>query len=104
MRCFIALLLAGVVLLPACASRSKVGVSTGITHADGDSLALIARVKTALLNDAIVGRRRIDVHVTGDQVRLTGRVASAAERDRAVAIAGAVPGVSSVTSDLAIQP
>ena len=93
---FIAVLLSAA----SCASAPRTGASPAkIAEAE-----LVARVKTALLNDAVVGVRRIDVHVVVDQVRLTGRVASAAERDRAVSIAGAVTGVRAVTSDLEIRP
>jgi osmotically-inducible protein OsmY len=87
----------------ACA-KTRIYSSTTRTVAEEENLNLAAQVKTALLNDPVVGVRRIDVHVTLHAVRLTGRVASAAERDRAVSIAKAVPGVESVTSDLQIQP
>ena len=97
----------GVLLLAlsaGCASAPRVGVSSGASSAAVADAELVARVKTALLNDAVVGTRRIDVHVVADQVRLTGRVASATERDRAVSIAQGVSGVRSVTSNLEIRP
>lgn len=84
----------------ACASAPKPSVS----QASFEESALVARVKTALLNDPVVGARRIDVIVQGDQVRLAGRVASTVERDRAVQIARGVQGVRSVTSELEIKP
>jgi hyperosmotically inducible protein len=87
----------------ACGSKSRVPTQTA-QPADGDQLVLVARVKTALLNDAVVGKRRIDVYVTGGQVRLAGRVATIEERDRAVSLARAVQGVQGVTSDLEIRP
>ena len=93
--CFFLTLAAG------CASKPRVAVTT---DAQGDQIELVARVKTALLNDPIVGKHRIDVHANGGDIRLTGRVASAAERDRAVTLARAVEGVRTVTSDLQIQP
>lgn len=98
------LVLALVLALGAAACGSKIAVSPGATPASLAETELIARVKTALLNDSIVGVRRLDVHAAGDAIRLTGRVASAAERDRAVQLARAVPGVGSVTSDLEIRP
>jgi hyperosmotically inducible periplasmic protein len=88
----------------ACGTTSRVAATPPAGRAAIAEAELIARVKTALLNDAIVGVRRIDVHASGDQIRLTGRVASAAERDRAVQITSGVPGVRSVTSDLEIRP
>ena len=93
-----------VAIAAACASAPRAGVSSGASPAVIAGAELVARVKTALLNDAIVGTRRIDVHVVADEVRLTGRVASAAERDRAVSIAQGVSGVRTVTSNLEIRP
>ncbi|HEX6322724.1 MAG TPA: BON domain-containing protein [Vicinamibacterales bacterium] len=90
--------------LGAAACGSKIAASPGATPASLAETELIARVKTALLNDSIVGVRRIDVHADGDAIRLTGRVSSAAERDRAVQLAGGVSGVRHVTSDLEIRP
>jgi len=99
-----ALLILACVAAAACASAPRAGVSAGADPASIAAAELVARVKTALLNDAVVGVRRIDVQASGDDVRLTGRVASAAERDRAVEIARGVPGVRSVTSGLEIRP
>lgn len=100
---FAACLLA-LTMLPACASSPRIGASTGVTTSRFNTTELIARVKTALLNDEIVGLRRIDVHAVDGDVTLSGRVASTEERDRAVSIARAVEGVWSVRSDLQIQP
>lgn len=94
------LLIAMLILVAACASAPRVSVSSA-QLADAE---LIARVKTALLNDPVVGLRRIDVLASRDDVRLVGRVASAAERDRAVEIARGVAGVRSVASELVIRP
>lgn len=88
----------------ACASAPKVSVTTSISDNEYNVVSLAAKVKTALLNDAVVGMRRIDVHVTGYDVRLTGRVATTQERDRAVQVASGVEGVRSVKSDLEIRP
>lgn len=88
----------------ACASAPKVSVTSSVTDSEYTAVSLAAKVKTALLNDAIVGTRRIDVHVTGYDVRLTGRVASVQERDRAVQVASGVEGVRAVKSDLDIRP
>jgi hyperosmotically inducible protein len=99
---FRALLLLSLLGAAACAPRA--GTSPAASPAKVAEAELSARVKTALLNDAVVGTRRIDVSVSGEQVKLTGRVASEAERDRALSIARAVPGVRSVTSELEIRP
>ena len=60
------------------------------------------RVKTALVNDEIVGGHAIEVRVSSGVVTLSGRVRTQAEADRAVALARAVEGVSDVRSDLRI--
>ncbi len=88
----------------ACASRPKVALTTSVSESELAGATLAAKVKTALLNDPVVGPRRIDVHVTGYEVRLTGRVASAAERDHALRLAAGVEGVRTVKSDLEIRP
>ena len=62
-----------------------------------------ARVKTALVNDPDLGVRAIEVTVAGGVARLSGRVRSQAELDRAVALAGAVPGVARVESALRLD-
>lgn len=62
-----------------------------------------ARVKTALVNDPDLGVRAIEVTVAGSVVRLSGRVRSQAEVDRAVALAGAVAGVARVESALRLD-
>lgn len=59
-----------------------------------------ARVKTALVNDPDLGVRAIEVTVAGGVARLSGRVRSQVELDRAVALTRAVPGVSRVESAL----
>ena len=61
-----------------------------------------ARVKTALVNDPVVGVRVINVRMIGSVAELSGRVASAEEALRATEIAGAVTGVSEVQSRLVI--
>lgn len=60
-----------------------------------------ARVKTALVNDPIIGTRVINVRMLGTVAQLTGRVRSQDEAARAAEVAGAVAGVSGV--DLRIQ-
>jgi hyperosmotically inducible protein len=99
-----ALLVILVVACTACSGKTRITSSTTLTSDALESTRLAARVKTALLNDPVVGARRIDVHVTGMDVRLTGRVASEAERDRALQVARGVEGVRGVTSSLEIKP
>jgi hyperosmotically inducible protein len=69
-----------------------------------DDATISTRVKTALLNDPAVGARPIDVTTFGGVVTLSGTVRTAVERDRAVAVAHRINGVSDVKSTLQIQP
>jgi hypothetical protein len=61
-----------------------------------------ARVKTALVNDPEVGAFTIEVRVAGGVAALSGRVGSEAQAQRALDLARAVPGVTSVRSDLRV--
>jgi hypothetical protein len=61
-------------------------------------------VKTALVNDQVVGVRPIEVTVVRGVVRLSGRVASDDEARQAVALAQSVPGVVEVRSVLVVGP
>src|SRR5688572_3425746 len=69
-----------------------------------DDATITTRVKTALLNDPDVGGLRIDVDTFKGVVTLSGAVKSAAERDKAIAIAKRIGGVTDVKSTLQIQP
>ena len=69
-----------------------------------DDATITTRVKTALLNDPDVGGMRIDVDTFKGVVTLSGAVKSPGERDKAVAIARKITGVTDVKSTLQIQP
>lgn len=69
-----------------------------------DDATVTTRVKTALLNDPDVGGMSIDVDTFKGVVTLSGAVKTAAERDKAVAIARRINGVTDVKSTLQIQP
>jgi osmotically-inducible protein OsmY len=69
-----------------------------------DDATITTRVKTALLNDPEVGGLRIDVDTFKGVVTLSGAVKSAGERDKAIAIARRIGGVTDVKSTLQIQP
>ncbi|MDQ3168868.1 MAG: BON domain-containing protein [Acidobacteriota bacterium] len=97
-------LVAILLLTAAACGGTRVGVNTGVTASDFTATELIARIKTVLLNDAVVGLRRIDVHAIDGAITLTGRVASKEEEDRALSLTRGVEGVRSVKSELAIQP
>ena len=61
------------------------------------------RVKTALINDVVLGTAPIDVAVQGGVVTLRGPVPSAADADRALALARGVEGVAGVRSELDVD-
>jgi len=67
-----------------------------------DDAYITTRVKTALLNDPEISSR-IDVETSGGVVTLSGAVKTAVERDKAMALARKVTGVSDVKSTLQIQ-
>ena len=70
-----------------------------------DDGGISTRVRTALLNDTQVAAGNINVTASNGVVTLSGQVRTAAERDRAVAVARQTSGVSDVRSELAItQP
>jgi hypothetical protein len=81
------------------------GASSCTRALDSGRLAdaqLAVRIKTALVNDAEVGVYPIEVQVAAGVARLSGRVESQSQVERAVALAHAVPGVRDVTSQLVI--
>jgi hyperosmotically inducible protein len=67
-----------------------------------DDATITSQVKTALLADKDVGGLRIDVDTFKGVVTLSGAVKSAAERDKAIALARKVNGVRDVKSTLQI--
>jgi hyperosmotically inducible protein len=67
-----------------------------------DDSGLSTRVKTALLNAPDVAANDISVSAQGGVVTLSGSVRSAEERERAVAIARQVSGVSEVTANVQV--
>jgi hypothetical protein len=81
------------------------GASSCTRALDSGRLAdaqLAVQIKTALVNDPEVGVYPIEVQVAAGVARLSGRVESQSQVERAVALAHAVPGVRDVTSQLLI--
>jgi hyperosmotically inducible protein len=60
------------------------------------------KIKAKMALDDLVKARTISVETTGTVVTLTGRVSSAAERDRAVRLAQETEGVTKVVNKLII--
>jgi len=69
-----------------------------------DDATISTHVKTALLNDPVVGGLRIDVDTFKGVVTLSGRARTKEEEAKAVALARKVGGVTDVKSSLQIQP
>lgn len=64
---------------------------------------LAVRVKSVLINDPDVGSYPIEVHVTNGVVRLSGRLDSDVQRQRALGLARSVAGVRDLESALTVQ-
>ena len=94
---FTATLLALVLTLPLLAACGK---TVGDTI---DDATVTTRVKTAFVNDPLVGALRIDVDTFKGVVTLSGRVKSKAEEDKAISIAKSIKGVADVKSTLQIE-
>jgi hyperosmotically inducible periplasmic protein len=69
-----------------------------------DDTTITTRVKTSMLNDPSIGALNIDVNTHQGVVTLSGRVASQAERDEALALVREVDGVTMVKDALLIGP
>ena len=91
----LALVLVAPLLLSAC------GKTVGETI---DDATITTRVKTAFINDPVVGGLRIDVDTFKGVVTLSGRVKSKEEEQKAIQIARGINGVADVKSTLQIQP
>ena len=92
------LVLALVLTLPLVAACGK---TVGETI---DDTTTTTRVKTAMLNDPVVGGLGVDVDTYKGVVTLSGRVKSATERDQAIAIARRTSGVVEVKDALQVIP
>ena len=93
-----AVLLAAILVAPLLAGCGK---TVGETI---DDATITTRVKTAFINDPLVGALRIDVDTFKGVVTLSGRVKSDQEQQRAIELAKKIRGVVDVKSTLVIQP
>ena len=94
---FTATLLALVLTLPLLAACGK---TVGDTI---DDATVTTRVKTAFVNDPLVGALRIDVDTFKGVVTLSGRFKSKAEEEKSISIAKSIKGVADVKSTLQIE-
>jgi hypothetical protein len=83
-------------------SAAACGATTSTTSQGITDAQIAARVKTVLLNDAELGTQPIELRVDGGVVFLSGRVRTAEDHDRAVALARSVSGVEDVRDELTI--
>ncbi len=68
-----------------------------------DDATITTRVKTAFINDPVVGAAKIDVDTFKGVVTLSGRVKNKEEEAKAVALARSIKGVTDVKSTLQVQ-
>lgn len=85
-------------------TAAAVGACGRTTSGALDDTTITTRVKTAMLNDPLIGGRGIDVATSNGVVTLSGRVNSAAERQQAVTLARRVTGVTDVKDALQVAP
>ena len=89
----LAVVLIAPLLLAAC------GKTVGETI---DDATITTRVKTAYINDPVVGALRIDVDTFKGVVTLSGQVKSKEEEQKAIQLARQIRGVTDVKSTLQI--
>ena len=90
----LAVVLIAPLLLAAC------GKTVGETI---DDATITTRVKTAYINDPVVGALRIDVDTFKGVVTLSGQVKSKEEEQKAIQLARGIRGVTEVKSTLQIE-
>lgn len=94
---FFAAILALALVVPLAGCGKTVGETI-------DDATITTRVKTAFVNDPVVGALRIDVDTFKGLVTLSGRVKSKEEEAKAIALARQINGVTDVKSTLVIEP
>jgi osmotically-inducible protein OsmY len=86
-------------LMIACgAAATRANVS-----APADDATITTRVKTAFINDPVVGAAKIDVDTFKGVVTLSGRVKNKEEETKAIELARSIRGVTEVKSTLQVQ-
>src|SRR4026207_216208 len=86
-------------MMTACgAAATRANVSAPV-----DDATITTRVKTAFINDPVVGAAKIDVDTFKGVVTLSGQVKNKDEEQRAIALARTIRGVTDVKSSLQVQ-
>ena len=93
------LLVAATAALAACASTPR----TEGTGEYVDDSVITAKVKAAVFNEPTLKSSEINVETFKGKVQLSGFVASPADIAKAVTVAKAVKGVSSVSNDMKLK-
>jgi osmotically-inducible protein OsmY len=88
-----------IVLLLALFVATSCASSVG---ANIDDAGITTRVKTAFVNDPVIGAARIDVETFKGVVTLSGRVKSKEDEQKAIELARKIRGVVEVKSQLQI--
>ena len=81
----------------------RVAVGAATAQEAAAAAALTSKIKAKMALDDRVAAATIDVDTSGSVVTLSGRVSSAAERDRALALARETDGVTSVVDRLTVS-
>lgn len=68
-----------------------------------DDATITTRVKTAFINDPVVGAAKIDVDTFKGVVTLSGQVKNKDEEQKAISLARSIRGVTDVKSTLQVQ-
>ena len=68
-----------------------------------DDATITTRVKTAFINDPVIGAAKIDVDTFKGVVTLSGRVKNKDEEAKAITLARSIRGVTDVKSSLQVQ-
>jgi hyperosmotically inducible periplasmic protein len=82
----------------------KAAAATQKIEETAHEAALTTKIKAKMALDDTVRARSIDVTTSGSVVTVSGTVRSAAERERAVALARETAGVSQVVNHLEVRP
>jgi osmotically-inducible protein OsmY len=101
MRRLVSALLAVALLTPlgACGgAATRANVSAPV-----DDATITTRVKTAFINDPVIGAAKIDVDTFKGVVTLSGRVKNKDEEAKAITLARSIKGVTDVKSSLQVQ-
>lgn len=91
---------AAVLTAPGCAVTS--GQSTAGQYVDDTTIS--TRVKARMAADPAVSAMRIEVETLNGVVQLAGFATSQAEKDKAAALARAVPDVKDVRNNIIVRP